>query len=93
MDAYCNCPIVDFCYGALGPPVDGLRLFIVVADVVPSAELPLPPWLGPHLRNNLEDHHCRSNLQRLLLRSVRHIEGGWGGGGWHPGVATGITAL
>jgi hypothetical protein len=39
MDAYCSCPIVDFHDGDLGPPVDGLRLLIVVASVVPGVEL------------------------------------------------------
>jgi hypothetical protein len=84
MDAYCNCPIVDF--------HDGLRLFIVVAGVVPGAELSLPPWFGPHLRTNLEVHHGRSNFQRLLLRSAWRIEDGWGRG-WHPRVAVDITTL
>jgi hypothetical protein len=69
-------------------------LLVVVAGVVPNVELPLPPQLGPQLRNNLKVHHGRSNLQRLMLRSVSTREGGWV---WQEGVASravaGITTL
>jgi hypothetical protein len=39
MDAYCSCPTDDFRDDELGAPVDGLRLPVVVAGVVPGVEL------------------------------------------------------
>jgi hypothetical protein len=66
MDAYCSCPIVDFHDGDLGPPVDGLRLLIVVASVVPGVELfSLHGLSSPE--KQLGGHRGRSNLAQHLL--------------------------